>query len=152
MPTGRLRLPAALAPRRWARIAVVVVTEPPLVPPVLWPRTISADLLNRRLPEVVEIVLDHLDLTGLIIEHVSVDRILDSLDMTELIGRMNLPAVVEKVLDDIDLPSIVRGSTGTLASETVVGVRVQSAEADALIDRTVARILPRRREAISNGG
>ncbi|MGB0101527.1 MAG: hypothetical protein WBP61_14715, partial [Nocardioides sp.] len=68
-------------------------------------------------------------------------------------AQMDLPVLVEGVLDEIDLPEIIRDSTGTMASETVRSVRIQSVSADESVARLVDRLLRRRaREAGQDGG
>jgi hypothetical protein len=135
--TGWLR--AVLSPRRWARTAVVVVIEPPFVPPAIWPSTLARQALDG--------VLDRLDITQLVIDHVSIPRILDSIDIAAVLEGIDLSGIAEQIIEEVDLPGIIRGSTGTLASESVVGVRIQSASADATVDRVVAYLVPGRSRA-----
>jgi hypothetical protein len=54
--------------------------------------------------------------------------------------------VAQYVVDGIDLPEIIRDSTGSVASEAVVGLRLQGIDADVLVGRAVDRMLHRRRE------
>jgi hypothetical protein len=131
---------------RWVRSAVVLVTEPPFVPRVLWPATV-AKAVTDRLPDAVDAVLDRIDLTQVIIDHVSVPRIVDSIDIDEVLDKVDVSHVAAKVIDDVDLPDLIRDSTGAMASEGVIGVRLQSASADDLIDRMVGRLIPGRRPA-----
>lgn len=90
----------------------------------------------------VEAVLDRLDLTETVLERVDLARVVDA-----VLGRMDLPRLVEEVLDEIDLPGIIRESTGTMASDTVRGVRMQGVNADEAVARVVDRLLLRRRPA-----
>ena len=49
-------------------------------------------------------------------------------------------------MNGIDLPEIIRESTGSMASEVVRDVRMQSIDADVAIARIVDRLIRRRRE------
>ena len=102
------------------------------------------------LDRIVTAALDGLDLTQLVLSRVDLDRIvtaaLDGLDLTQLVmERVDLPGVADYVVDEIDLPEIIRESTGSMASETVQGVRLQGIEADRAVNRVVDRMLWRRR-------
>ena len=87
----------------------------------------------------VEAILDRLDLTDTVLARVDLKRVVD-----QVLAQMDLPALVEGVLDEIDLPEIIRDSTGTMASETVRGVRMQGVNADEAVTRIVDRLLLRR--------
>jgi hypothetical protein len=58
---------------------------------------------------------------------------------------MDLVGLADQVIEGIDLPEIIRESTGTVASEVVRGVRMQSIDADEAIARVVDRLFLRRR-------
>lgn len=88
----------------------------------------------------IEAVLDRLDLTGTVLTRVDLKTVVE-----HVLAQLNLPALVEGVLDEIDLPEIIRDSTGTMASETVRGVRMQGVTADEAVTRVVDRLLLRRR-------
>jgi hypothetical protein len=88
----------------------------------------------------VEAILDRLDLTDTVLTRVDLKLVIDT-----VLAQMDLPVLVEGVLDEIDLPEIIRDSTGTMASETVRGVRMQGVNADEAITRVVDRLLMRRR-------
>jgi hypothetical protein len=99
---------------------------------------------------LVTAALDSLDLTQLVLNRVDLERIvtaaLDELDLTQLVmQRVDLPGVADYVVDEIDLPEIIRESTGSMASETIQGVRLQGIEADRAVNRVVDRMLWRRR-------
>jgi hypothetical protein len=114
-------------------------------------------------PVVVERVLERMSLTDLVMQHVDVDAIvagvdldaivaridLDAiagrLDIEAIISRMDLVGLADQVIEGIDLPEIIRESTGTVASEVVRGVRMQSIDADEAIARVVDRLFLRRR-------
>jgi hypothetical protein len=125
-------------------------------------------------PPVVDAVIDRLDLTDLVLERVDLRAVISSVDIDEIVGRVDVTAIVdgldidavaarvdvqkivdrldlvaiaEGVIDALDLPAIIRGSTETMAAETVDGVRVHSMHADRFVARVVDRALLRR-----NGG
>ncbi len=143
-------------------------------------------------PQLVDAVVDRLDLTDLVLEHVDLERVIgdveidrivervdldavisridideivrgvdvtaivDSLDIDavaarvdvqKIVDRLDLVAIAQGVIDGLDLPAIIRGSTETMAAETVDGIRVQGMHADRFVARVVDRTLHRR-----NGG
>ena len=68
------------------------------------------------------------------------------LDLTQIVlQQVDLIGVAEYVVEGIDLPEIIRDSTGSVASEAVRGMRMQSVDADAAVARMVDRVLLRRR-------
>lgn len=79
-----------------------------------------------------------------IVARVDVDEVAERLDVAAVIERLDLAELTRVVMEEIDLPEIIRDSTGSMASETVRGVRIQGIEADASVSRTVDRILRRR--------
>lgn len=105
-----------------------------------------------RLGEVVEAALNELDLTQVVLTRVDLQRIvetvLDQLDLTEIAAsRVDLIGLADYVVDGIDLPEIIRASTGSMASESLRTVRMQSVEADATVARIVDRLLAWRRDS-----
>lgn len=88
----------------------------------------------------VEAVLDRLDLTDTVLTRVDLKLVID-----HVLAQMDLPVLVEGVLDEIDLPEIIRDSTGTMASETVRGVRMQGVNADEAVTRVIDRLFLRHR-------
>ena len=102
--------------------------------------TVDLDEVAKRID--IEQILDRLDLTETVTTRVDLKRIID-----EVLASMDLPALVEEVMDEIDLPEIIRGSTGTMASETVQTVRLQGVNADEAVARVVDRMLLRRKRA-----
>ena len=123
-----------------ARPAVRVVLRPPLVPRRLQPGTWlrrAADrgasyrgetrdgldaALDRLLPALLTETMRHVDVTELLHENVDV------------------VALAEEVIAEIDLPEIIRDSTGAIASDTLLGVRMQSISGDDAIARAVDRL------------
>ena len=80
-----------------------------------------------------------------VVARADLDAAVARVDLDAVIARVDLVAIVEEVLDEIDLPAIIRDSTGSMASETVRGVRMTGISADDAISRAVDRALFRRR-------
>jgi hypothetical protein len=102
---------------------------------------------------VVDAVLDRIDLTEIVVRRVDLDRVARGLDIDAVIARADLDATIARldlvaladfVVDGIDLPKIIRESTGSVASEGLREVRLQSFEADQALARFVGRVLARR--------
>lgn len=129
-------------------------------------RRSDADLdrvLDTLVPRVTAAVLDRIDITDVVLRRVDTDAIaagLDTdaiaaridvdaiaarIDIERIIDRIDLAALTEDVMDSVDLPEIIRQSTGSLASESVLEVRLQSIEADQAVNRFVDRLLRRGR-------
>ena len=106
---------------------------------------------------------EHVDLTALVAQVVDLDRLvagvdLDAvarrldidavarrLDVEAVVDRLDLVSIVESVIDEIDLPQIIRGSTGSMASDTLTGARLQGMSADEALTRIVNRLRARGR-------
>lgn len=119
-------------------------------------------LLDVVVPELAESVLRRIDLTGVVEQHVELDRLvaevdLDAaaarldvdaiarrLDLDAVIDRIDLVGLTEMVLRVIDLPEVIRMSTGSVASDTVRGARMQGIAGDEAVSRVVDRLLLRR--------
>jgi len=84
-------------------------------------------------------VLDRLDLTSVVLERVDLDALVEA-----ILGRIDLVGLAEEVIDAVDLPEIIRESTGSMASDTVRGARMQGIAADEAVGRAVDRLLLRR--------
>ena len=109
----------------------------------------------------IDLVLDQLDLTQLVLDHVDIERIVASVDLNEVVEQLDVDAVADRldierviarldlaklsleVIERIDLPEIIRTSTGTVASESVRVVRMQTFGADRAISGLVNRMLGR---------
>jgi hypothetical protein len=102
---------------------------------------VDVDTVARRLD--LDAVLDRLDLTAVVLERVDLDRLVES-----VLARIDLAGLAEQVIDDIDLPEIIRESTGSMASDTVRGVRMQGIAADEAVERAVDRFRLRRRKPL----
>ena len=92
----------------------------------------------------LDAIVDRIDLDQ-IATRLDVDAVVARVDLDAVIDRLDLAAIVGEVLDEIDLPAIIRDSTGSMASETVRGVRMTGITADEAISRAVDRALFRRR-------
>jgi hypothetical protein len=64
----------------------------------------------------------------------------NELDAELLQENVDVVALAEEVIAEIDLPEIIRDSTGAVASETLLGVRMQSISGDDAIARAVDRL------------
>jgi hypothetical protein len=125
--------------------------RPPVLPERMWPQTQAERLAEsgRARREAadgqVNLVLD-----GAI--PAIADAIVARIDINAIVNRIDLVAIVNQVIDEIDLPSIIRESSGGMASEAVLDVRMRGIEADETVNRIVDRILRRRNAAPSGNG
>jgi hypothetical protein len=103
---------------------------------------IDVDIVAKRLD--IDAVADRIDLDR-IVERLDLDKIVARVDVDAVIDRVDLVAIAEQVIADIDLPEIIRESSGSMASEVVRDVRVQSIEADERVAHIIDRLLRRRR-------
>jgi hypothetical protein len=86
----------------------------------------------------VEAVLDRVDLTATVLDRVDLGRVIAA-----ALAHIDLIALAEEIIDGVDLPEIIRESTGSMASGTVTGIRLQGIEADRAVGRAVDRLLLR---------
>ncbi|MGB8650621.1 MAG: hypothetical protein WCD35_08155 [Mycobacteriales bacterium] len=100
----------------------------------------------------VDAVVARVDL-GRIIDRLPIDQVLARIDLDEVAATLDVDAIVDRVdliglaryvIDGVDLPEIIRESTGSMASEGLRGVRMQTIDADERINRLVDRVLLRR--------
>jgi hypothetical protein len=103
---------------------------------------IDVDIVAKRLD--IDAVADRIDLDR-IVDRLDLDKIGARVDIDAVIDRVDLVALAEQVIDGIDLPEIIRESSGSMASEVVRGVRIQSIEADESVAHIIDRLLRRRR-------
>jgi uncharacterized protein YjbI with pentapeptide repeats len=99
----------------------------------------SVVLTRVDLVKVVDAVLEQMDLTTIVLNRVDLVRVVDA-----VLDQMDLIALANEIIEGVDLPEIIRDSTGSMASETVKGVRMQGIGADQAVDRAVGRLLLRR--------
>jgi len=93
--------------------------------------------------DLTEIARRGLDLNGLV-AIVDLDAAAARLDIDAVIDRIDLVGLAREVMAEIDLPEIIRESTGSVASDTLRGVRMQSISGDDAIARAVERLRLRR--------
>ena len=62
----------------------------------------------------------------------------------EVLKRIDMAGLAEGVIAEVDLSEIIRQSTGSVASDTVRGVRLQGISGDEAVGRVVARLRLRR--------
>lgn len=140
--------PLAEARRRAGRlvgIGVHLVAEPPFVPPALRPGTVMGWVGRTVVLPGVHRVLERIDLTGLILENVSVSRLVDAVDPDEVVSRVDLSPIVDRVLQEVDLSAVLRSSSDSIVTDAVRGVRLQAAAADGFVERVVGHVVPGRR-------
>jgi hypothetical protein len=121
------------------RPVAVLVLRPPLVPAPLQPQTWlfaiarqGKALRERATPQVEGFVSQ------------VVEELVARVDFEAVIDRIDVATIARQVVDDMDLPDLIRDSTGTLASEGVVGLRMQGIEADERVSKIVDKVLLRR--------
>jgi len=121
------------------RPLAVLVLRPPLVPASLQPQAwLSAIARQGRTMRVRATP----QLEALVTQ--VVEEVVARVDFEAVIHRMDLASIAHQVVDDIDLPDLIRDSTGSLASEGVVGLRMQGIEADERVSKIVDKVLLRR--------
>jgi hypothetical protein len=99
---------------------------------------------------VVNDVLTQLDLTNIVLDQVDLKLVvttaMEELDLTALVKeQVDLISLADYVVDGIDLQEIIRSSTGSIASTGVKQVRLQSVEADEVVNKIVDRMMFRRK-------
>lgn len=99
-------------------------------------RRVDVDGVARRLDLVA--VLDRIDLTAVVLHRVDLKALADA-----VLAQVDLVALAEEVIDAVDLPEIIRESTGSMASDTVRGARMQGISADEAVGRAMDRLLLR---------
>ena len=81
-----------------------------------------------------------------IVSRMDLDAVAGRLDVEAIVRRLDLAAIARDVIDEIDLAAIIRDAMGSMTTETVGGIRVQSMHADRAISRIIDRVLQRRGE------
>jgi hypothetical protein len=136
-------------------------------------------LIDDAVPRIVAGVVERVDLTRLILDHIDLDEILRSIDLEafaegfpvedlakrvdvrELAGRVDLEDLLRhvdlagitlRVIDEIDLPAIIRGSTEDLSGEAIDALRFRTMHADQLLSRWRDRLAPGRGNGSSRPG
>jgi hypothetical protein len=103
---------------------------------------VDLDTVAKRLD--IDAIADRIDLDR-IVSRLDLDRVVARVDIDAVIDRVDLIALAEEIVTGIDLPEIIRESTGSMASEVVRDVRVQSIDADERLAHIVDRLLRRHR-------
>jgi hypothetical protein len=111
---------------------------------------IEAAIAQIDFESVVADVLAQLDLTSIVIDQVDLKLVvttaMEELDLTTLVKeQVDLIDLADYVVDGIDLQEIIRESTGSIATTTVKQVRLQSVEADEVVNKIVDKFLFRRK-------
>lgn len=87
-----------------------------------------------------------------VVARVDLDRIVSRIDVNEVAAKIDLQAVIDRidvagiaagVIDELDIAGLIRESTEAVTTESVRGIRVQSANADRYIERVAAKVLRR---------
>jgi len=132
----------------------------------------ASEALRRGVRRAADAVMDQLDTTDLVLEHVDIqriaetvdinplvdrldmDRLTDRIDIDALVARLDIGAVVDRldiaaiaadVIDQLDIPDLIREVTADTTSESVRNVRLRGIGADRTITRVADRLLRRDR-------
>ena len=87
---------------------------------------------------IVAAVLDELDLTAIVRDHLHAEAI------EAVIARIDLVGLANEVIEEVDLPAIIRGSTSSVTADVMTDVRSQGERADDAVSGFVDRLLGRR--------
>jgi hypothetical protein len=133
------RLGGALSPVRRRVGAVVnpvavVILRPPMLAERYQAATWLAGLAERGGRERAEVERQL---------SVVLDRLVPAV-ADEVLKRIDMAAMAEGVIAEVDLAEMIRQSTGSVASDTVRGVRMQGISGDEAVGRVVARLRLRR--------
>jgi hypothetical protein len=126
------------------------VVTPSVLEPVLDRVDITGIVLERvDLERIVAAVLDRMDLTQVVLDRVDlktvVESAIDSIDLNDIVRtHVDLADIAEEVIDEIDLPEIIRESSTGVAAEVVDVTRMSAVSGDELVSRWVDRVLLRR--------
>jgi hypothetical protein len=90
----------------------------------------------------LDAIVARVDIDG-IVRRVDVQAVADRIDLQALVERLDLTTIANEVIEEIDLTSIIQEAMGSMTTETVGGIRLQSMNADRAIARMVGRVLGR---------
>ena len=93
----------------------------------------------------IDRIMTRIDLNA-IAARLDVNAIAARLDVDDVIARIDLAGIANQVIEEIDLPEIIRESSGAMASETMLGMRIRGIEADQRVNRVIDRLLLRRQD------
>jgi hypothetical protein len=114
-------------------------------------RQVDIDAIARQID--IDAIVSQVDIDAIakridvdaIADRIEVDAIVSRVDIDAIVRRLDLVGIAEEVVNGIDLPEIIRQSTGSMASDVVRDVRIESIEADMAIARLIDRVIRRRR-------
>ena len=101
--------------------------------------------LDRVVPIAVNVVVDRIDLTQIVLDRVDIDAIVARANMDEIIDRVPMVDIANYIIDEIDLPKIIRESTGGIATDAVNAARLQSLSLDEFINKIADSVIFRRK-------
>ncbi|PHX61501.1 MAG: hypothetical protein CK552_00220 [Actinobacteria bacterium] len=102
--------------------------------------------LDRLVPIAVNVVVDRIDLTQIVLDRVDIDAIVARANMDGIIDRVPMVEIANYIIDEIDLPKIIRESTGGIATDAVNAARLQSLSLDEFINKISDSIIFRRKK------
>ena len=98
----------------------------------------------------LDAIVARVDIDG-VVSRVDVQGVADRIDPQALVQRIDLTTIANEVIEEIDLTGIIQDAMGTMTTETVGGIRVQSMNADRAIARLVGRVLGRELDQPGSG-
>ena len=101
--------------------------------------------LDRVVPLAVSAIIDRIDLTQIVLDHVDIDAIVAKANMDEIIDRVPMVDIADYIIAEIDLPKIIRESTGGVATDAVNAARLQALSVDNLVNKIADSLLLRRK-------
>ncbi len=134
----------------------------------------ASEALRRGIGRAADAVMEQLDVTDLVLEHVDIQRIAETvdinplvdrldmealtdrididalvarLDIQALIGRLDIAAIAADVIDQLDIPDLIREVTAETTSESLRNVRLRGVGADRAITKVADRLLRRADDA-----
>jgi hypothetical protein len=90
----------------------------------------------------LDAIVARVDIDG-VVSRVDIQAVADRIDLQALVQRLDLATISNEVIEEIDLAGIIQEAMGSMTTETVGGIRVQSMNADRAIARLVGRVLGR---------
>jgi len=110
-------------------------------------------LVLARVPGLTTALLNELDLTAVVAERVDINAVAAQVDVDAIARRVDVIAILDRVdpdavtrylVEELDLPTIIQSSAGSIMSDTLHDVRMQSISADERLSRAVDAMLLRR--------
>jgi len=114
-------------------------------------RTVD-DSLTVVLQRGADALMERLDVTALVRDHVDIDALVAGVDVDAIPPRLDLLGLAAYIIDGIDLPAIIRESTGGITSDALRGARLRSYGADETVARAIDRVLLRHRARDTQSG